>query len=165
MLARFGMAFCILGCYPLNVKPIVSPFLRGEASGAAEPLLAEGKAAESSGAMAAEGKVAEAKAAESDGRAVLLTFLVVLLVTLTSLCVSSLGPLNALNGALGVTAFIGFIPGMTGLYLLGDVGRVQRGCLYTLVVLSVLGSVLGLVATDNNREALMASCMLVMPWH
>lgn len=147
MLARLGMAVCVLGCYPLNMKPIVAPFLRGETSGAAEPLLAEGKVA------------------ESDGRTILFTSLVVLLVTLASLCISSLGPLNALNGAIGVTAFIGVIPGMTGLHLLSDVGQTQRLCLYTLVVLSVLASVLGLVATDNNHEELMAACILGMPWH
>jgi amino acid permease len=139
-LARFGMAVCILGCYPLNVKPMVAPFLREnnaiDTADTNKPLLGE-------------------KTERVSG--VVPTVAIVAASTVASFWLTSLGPLNAINGAIQVAGYVGLMPGMTGLYLSKDVSKIS---MYLLMCFSLIASILGFIFTDNDKDALNAACQI-----
>jgi len=161
-LARVGMAVCILGCYPLNVKPMAAPFANlgtaaspPTASSSAEPLLGAAEPKDRTDRPAPSAP----KAAWCDASAV-ASMIIVGGVSVASLWLHSLGPLNALNGAIQVFGYIGLIPGAIGLYLLPGIGRVQRVALMLLVVFALVTTILGFVYVDNHVAELAAACTM-----
>lgn len=146
--ARLAMAITLIGCYPLNVKPMTAPFLRAGTRGQGTPLLLEAGAA----------------AASTRPRflaAFWPTLVIVACVTTLSLWLHDLGPLNAINGSIQVIGYIGVIPGITGLYLLGnDDQKPSNISLYALIAFGVFTSALGIVTTDNNVLALERGCLI-----
>lgn len=149
-LARAMMAVCIMGCYPLNVKPMVAPFLRSPEKSDKEALLG------SSG----DGSVRKGKTFE-----VMAILTVVLPVTIASFFFRNLGPLNAVNGAIQVIAYIGLIPGAAGLFLLGELSQKQRFALHGLIVFAVITAALGFVMTNNEVDDLKKKCMYWVQVH
>mmetsp|Transcript_63555 Transcript_63555/g.185822 ORF Transcript_63555/g.185822 Transcript_63555/m.185822 type:complete len:465 (-) Transcript_63555:51-1445(-) len=151
-LARLGMSLCVIGCYPLNVKPMAAPFARSAPSTAGtEPLLNSDTA----------GTPAPQRPLACSGSTV-ATITIVASVSTMSLWIKSLGPLNAINGAIQVIGYIGLIPGVIGLYLVKGVGSGQRVALMVLMVFATVSSALGFIVTDNNAPALTTSCQV--PW-
>jgi len=164
--ARFSMILCLLGCYPLNVKPMIAPFLSHDGSlapsDAAEPLLAAD--------ALTNGQHDKALPHVDRKREAFLemfvTFLVIAGVSIVSLFLNDLGPLNALNGALQIIAFVGVIPCSLGLFLVGDnfttsqrwFHRIALGFLF---VLALIISSLSFVDLQNEPKALEAACR----WH
>jgi amino acid permease len=154
--ARFGMAMCILGCYPLNVIPMVAPFLRANKEDAMvderEPLVGE--------MLDIAGRRATLRELSASGFKMpggfIPTFTIVASCTVASLWLTSLGPLNAVNGAIQVAGYLGLMPGMTGLYLSRDVGKMS---MYLLMAFALTTSVLGFIFIDNDKDALDASCL------
>mmetsp|Transcript_9380 Transcript_9380/g.20971 ORF Transcript_9380/g.20971 Transcript_9380/m.20971 type:complete len:455 (-) Transcript_9380:136-1500(-) len=166
--ARFSMILCLLGCYPLNLKPMITPFLNHDASlaqsdAAGEPLLAADALTSGQHIEHAAPRVDHKREAFLQ---MLVTFLVIAGVSIVSLFLNDLGPLNALNGALQIIAFVGVIPCSLGLFLVGDnfttsqrwFHRIALGFLF---VLALIISSLSFVDLQNEPKALEAACR----WH
>jgi len=146
--ARFGMMLCLVGCYPLNVKPMVAP-CAGEEHDEHLELLAS--------------KTAPLlqKSGKSYGTR-LPSCLIVASCTFLSMWATNLGSLNAINGAIQVIIYSGFIPGAAGLYLLGFVTPKEKVALWLLVAFATTMSVVGTFASDNNAEGMIKDCVLTM---
>jgi len=156
--ARFGMVLCLVGCYPLNVKPMVAPFAHEEArderaefiESMTAPLLQK-SGASSTGAT-------RSRACGTR----LPTCLIVASCTFLSLWATNLGALNAMNGAIQVIGYGGFIPGAAGLYLLGSVTSKEKAALWLLMGFATMMAAVGSIATDNNAEGMITDCILTM---
>eukprot|EP00928_Gymnodinium_smaydae_P001138 TRINITY_DN10413_c0_g1_i1.p1 TRINITY_DN10413_c0_g1~~TRINITY_DN10413_c0_g1_i1.p1 ORF type:complete len:422 (-),score=46.17 TRINITY_DN10413_c0_g1_i1:69-1334(-) len=149
-LARGGMSLCLIGCYPLNLKPMSAPFSRRTTeSTLLEPL---------HGDVAAEGGVFKRMRA-CDG-SIIASTVIIIGVSISSLWVTDLGPLNAVNGAIQVLGYIGAIPGIIGLYLLEGRSNGRRVALVLLIIFATTLSVLGFVFTDNDASDLNRACMV-----
>lgn len=90
------------------------------------------------------------------------TCCVVLAAMLTALMITDLGFLNVVNGAISLGAFVAIVPSLIGLNLLGPRSQLSywRATMYTLMVVGLFSSALGLVLTDNYVAALKSACMV-----
>eukprot|EP00419_Tripos_fusus_P002131 CAMPEP_0172683326 /NCGR_PEP_ID=MMETSP1074-20121228/18776_1 /TAXON_ID=2916 /ORGANISM="Ceratium fusus, Strain PA161109" /LENGTH=427 /DNA_ID=CAMNT_0013502159 /DNA_START=55 /DNA_END=1338 /DNA_ORIENTATION=+ len=147
--ARFGMMLCLVGCYPLNVKPMVAPCTREEHVEHVD--LIESKTA----------PLLQKPGRRSHGTR-LPSCLIVASCTVLSSWATNLGSLNAMNGAIQVIGYGGFIPGAAGLYLLGSKTSMEQLMLWLLMAFATTMSVVGSFATDNNVEGMITDCVLTM---
>jgi len=85
---------------------------------------------------------------------------IVMAVMLAACFATDLGFLNVINGAICLGVFVAVVPSLIGLYLLGprSANVTWRACMYTLIVLGLTMSVLGLILSDNYATALKSSC-------
>eukprot|EP00928_Gymnodinium_smaydae_P001139 TRINITY_DN10413_c0_g2_i1.p1 TRINITY_DN10413_c0_g2~~TRINITY_DN10413_c0_g2_i1.p1 ORF type:complete len:412 (-),score=33.59 TRINITY_DN10413_c0_g2_i1:282-1517(-) len=137
-MARGGMSLCLIGCYPLNLKPMSALFARTTTD-------------------AAEEGGTEKHVPSCDG-SLLASAVIIIGVSTTSLWVRTLGPLNAINGAIQVFGYIGAVPGIVGLYLLEGNNRGRRVALVILIIFATTLSVLGFIFTDNHASDLNEAC-------
>merc|ERR1711972_656385 len=74
----------------------------------------------------------------------------------TAMFVQDLGFLNVVNGAISLGAFVALAPSLIGLYLLGprSSNPYWRVAMYSLIVVGIFMSILGLALSDNFAPAL-----------
>lgn len=86
---------------------------------------------------------------------------IVMAVMVTSCFVTNLGYVNIVNGAISLGAFVAVAPCLIGLNLLGPRSDdpAWRACMYALASLGLIGSVLGLIFSDNYATALRSACV------
>jgi hypothetical protein len=160
-IARVAMVVCLLGCYPLNIKPMLAPCERvQEALGA---WWSRRRAAQ-------QGYLQDSLLAPSSSKAslgggsrgsLMPILLIVAAITVCSLWCRDLGPLNAINGAISVVGYVGLAPGVIGLYLVGEIETQQRLSMLGLMIFSFSIAALGVFVTDNDVLSLEAGCMSV----
>jgi len=175
--ARFGMVLCLVGCYPLNVKPMVAPCAREKHDEHVDfiesntaPLLQKPGAfarqvSETAPIESKPGAFARQVSVDTTGMGYdtsLPLCLIVATSTFLSVWATNLGSLNAMNGAIQVIGYCGLIPGAAGLYLLGSVTSKEQVALWLLMGFATMMSVVGFFATDNNPEGMTTDCVLAM---
>jgi len=161
--ARLVFPLVIFGCYPIQIKPMVVPFIRARAAAAAAekgfaaaPLLAS----EESGLGSDTSPQEQCRLSSS----AVVTLVIVSASSFCSLWFSSLGPLNVVNGSIQVFAYIGLIPGMTGLYLCGEASSFRKSALLAMMAFASVASVVGIFKTSNNISQLMTHCDYATLW-
>lgn len=89
-----------------------------------------------------------------------VTCLTVMAVMVAALFIHDLGFLNVLSGAISLGAFVALVPSLIGLYLLGPKSSnpFWRATMYTLLVVGLVMSVLGVVMSDNYASNLQSAC-------
>jgi len=159
-IARVAMVVCLLGCYPLNIKPMLAPCERvQEALGA---WWSRRRAAQQGNLQDSLLAPSSSKASGGGCRGSLMPILlIVAAITVCSLWCRDLGPLNAINGAISVVGYVGLAPGVIGLYLVGEIEPQQRLSMLGLMIFSFSIAALGVFITDNDVLSLEAGCMSV----
>lgn len=144
-LGRIAAAITMFAVFPINLMPMMAPiqtYLKGPAQH--EHLgLVSGRAQQNQFGIA------------------IARISVITLVMLASYHVKDLGYMNVINGALSAGFFVAFCPALVGLYLLEKRTDLPwQVAMYSLLVVGLLMSALGLIFTDNY-EGLMKgpSCM------
>merc|ERR1712194_659535 len=130
VIARMGTVISMLSVYPIIANSIVAPVRHWE----------------------------ESQRAGSQRISYTFTVTVVLASGFAAAFSGQLGSLNQINGAMSVSCFIGLAPGLAGLYLLGREGTCWSFMMYTLIAFSIVSSVIGMIYTENDPEALSSSC-------
>lgn len=164
--ARGAMALCMVGVFPLQIMPVLTPF-KEQAIRENEGLnqrMVSGPITESQ-VMRFSFSLSSMnfEPSRSDDKLVLIAAVcIVVFVTMSSLFITNLGPLVALNGAVMVSTFSGVIPGIIGLRLLDAKPLWWRAGCWTLIAGSCCCSVGGLIFTENQPDQLAAACLKTM---
>lgn len=134
--SRLAAVAAVCAVFPIIMNPMVAPLLNSEA-------------------------LASVRAARPQTVSGVAICCIVLAVMGTSLCVSDLGFINVMNGAMSMGAFVATVPSLVGLYLLGPRSSdlYWRGTMYTLLLVGLIMSVLGLTLSDNYAPALKSACV------